>query len=119
MGRIGALAAGLKAGCANGRCDAGIIGWTGVPNAGDDEKTNASFCFRIESIAVCIVVFQTVALLVGRSRKGKRVVAWWSGSARVQARVTRADRPSIYLNYFLLTLSYIEPQTTTPSHPHI
>jgi hypothetical protein len=29
-----------------------MIGCTGVPNAGDDEKTNASFCFRIESIVV-------------------------------------------------------------------
>jgi hypothetical protein len=55
MGRIGALAAVLKAGCAKGRCDAGMIGCTGVPNAGDDEKANASFCFRIESIVLCVL----------------------------------------------------------------
>ena len=59
MGKIGAVAAGLKAGCANGRRDAGIIGCTGVPNAGDDEKTFVSVCLRIESIVVivCVVVF--------------------------------------------------------------
>jgi hypothetical protein len=27
-----------------------------VPNAGDDEKTFSSCCFRIESIVVCFVV---------------------------------------------------------------
>lgn len=62
MGRIGVLAAGLKEGCANGRCDAGIIGWTGVPNAGDDEKMFVSFCFRIESIVACAFGVSTVSL---------------------------------------------------------
>ena len=59
IGKIGAVAAGLKAGCANGRREAGIIGCTGVPNAGDDEKTFVSVCFRIESIVVsmCVLVF--------------------------------------------------------------
>lgn len=68
---MGALTAGLNAGCANGRRDAGcIIGCTGVPNAGDDEKTFVSFCFRIESIVVCMVVFSTSLLVVvGKSRK--------------------------------------------------
>ena len=50
IGRIGLLTAGLKAGCAKGRFDAGMIGCAGVPNAGDDEKTFASCCLRIESI---------------------------------------------------------------------
>ena len=65
IGKIGAVAAGLNAGCANGRRNAGIIGWTGVPNAGDDEKTFVSVCFRIESIVgecVCVGILTALWL---------------------------------------------------------
>jgi hypothetical protein len=53
MGKIGLFTAGLKAGCAKGRLEAGMIGCAGVPNAGEDEKTFPSLCFRIESIVLC------------------------------------------------------------------
>ena len=65
MGRIGELTAGLKAGCASGRREAGMIGCTGVPNTGDDEKTFVSVCFRIESIVWCggcVMVFLVFAI---------------------------------------------------------
>lgn len=60
MGRIGLFTAGLKAGCAKGRLDAGMIGCAGVPNAGDDEKTFASGCLRIESMLLNGVVVETI-----------------------------------------------------------
>jgi hypothetical protein len=83
IGKIGAVAAGLKAGCASGRRDAGIIGCTGVPNAGDEEKTFVSFCFRIESIVVsmCGLVF----LLFGMVGK---VACCKLRTRRVEARAT-------------------------------
>jgi hypothetical protein len=86
IGKIGALAAGLKAGCANGRRDAGMIGCTGVPNAGDDEKTFVSVCFRIESIVgecESILVFLHVLFgIVGKVARCKL------RTRRVKARAT-------------------------------
>jgi hypothetical protein len=93
MGKIGLFTAGRNAGCARGRFDAGIIGCAGVPNAGDDEKTFPSFCFRIESIVLCFVVSRIFIVsscypcerVATRSvEDARRVKCRWSERERIQ-----------------------------------
>jgi hypothetical protein len=64
-----------------------------VPNAGDDEKTFPSFCFRIESIVLCFVVSRIFIVsscypcerVATRSvEDARRVKCRWSERERIQ-----------------------------------